>query len=63
MAQPEMRSIVDIAKAAVTAYNEKNWDKVRTTLSPDCVYDEIATNRRTHGVNETLSLWQGWAKD
>jgi len=62
MAQPEMRSIVDVAKASVNAYNEKNWEKVRATLTPDCVYEEIATSRKTHGVNDTIALWQGWAK-
>lgn len=62
MAQPEMRSIVDVAKASVNAYNEKDWDKARRMLAPDCVYDEIATNRKARGVDETLSLWQGWAK-
>jgi steroid delta-isomerase-like uncharacterized protein len=62
MAQPEMRSIVDVAKASVNAYNEKNWEKVRATLTPDCVYEEIATNRKAHGVNDTIALWQGWAK-
>lgn len=62
MAQPEMRKIADVARASVNAYNEKNWDKVRDSLTPDCVYEELATNRRTHGVNETVGLWQGWAK-
>jgi steroid delta-isomerase-like uncharacterized protein len=62
MVQPEMRSIVDVAKASVNAYNEKNWEKVRATLTPDCVYEEIATNRKAHGVNDTIALWQGWAK-
>jgi steroid delta-isomerase-like uncharacterized protein len=53
MAQPEMRSIADV---------EKNWEKVRASLAPDCVYDEIATNRKASGINEVLSIWQGWAK-
>jgi steroid delta-isomerase-like uncharacterized protein len=62
MAQPEMRSIVDVAKASVNAYNEKDWEKVRSVLTPDCTYEEVATDRRSHGVNDTIALWQGWAK-
>ena len=55
-------TISEVAKAQLVGYNEKNWDKVRDLLAPDCVYEELATNRRTHGINETVSLWQGWAK-
>ena len=62
MAQPEMVSIANVAKASVNAYNEKNWDKVRASLTPDCVYEEVATNRKVRGVDETLTLWQGWAR-
>lgn len=62
MAQPEMVSIVNVAKASVNAYNEKNWDKVRASLTPDCVYEEVATRRKVQGINDTLALWQGWAK-
>lgn len=62
MAQPEMRSIVDVAKASINVYNEKNWERARASLAPDCTYEEIATNQTAHGVNEVVSLWQGWAK-
>lgn len=62
MAQPKLVSNADVAKASVNAYNEKNWEKVHTSLAPDCVYDEVATNRKTRGVNDTIALWQGWAK-
>jgi len=62
MAQPEMLSIANVAKSSVNAYNDKNWEKVRASLAPDCLYDEVATNRKAKGINETLSVWQGWAK-
>ena len=35
-------NVVEIAKAAVTAYNDKNWSKAKDTLAPDAVYDEKA---------------------
>lgn len=62
MAQPQMRSIADVAKASVIAYNEKNWEKARDLLAPDCLYQEFGTNRKTNGVNDTIALFQGWAK-
>jgi len=62
MAQVSMRSIVDVAKASVNAYNEKDWDRVRALLTPDCTYEEVANNRRTRGIDDTVALWQGWAK-
>jgi steroid delta-isomerase-like uncharacterized protein len=61
MAQPEMLSIANVAKASVVGYNDKNWDRLRSVLTSDCVYDEVASNRRTTGIDNTLSLWRGWA--
>jgi hypothetical protein len=34
-----MANVIEIAKAAVTAYNEKDWDKTREMLAADAVYD------------------------
>jgi steroid delta-isomerase-like uncharacterized protein len=62
MAQPGMLSIANVAKASISAYNDKNWDKVRATLTADCLYDEVATNRKAKGIDEVLAIWQGWAK-
>jgi steroid delta-isomerase-like uncharacterized protein len=55
------RTLVDAAKASVIAYNEKNWDAVRRTVTPGIVYDEVATNRRAEGIENVLTLWKGWA--
>ncbi len=62
MAQPGMLSIANVAKASISAYNDKNWEKVRATLTADCLYDEVATNRKAKGIDEVLAIWQGWAK-
>jgi steroid delta-isomerase-like uncharacterized protein len=58
MPQP---SLVDIAKAQIIAYNDKNWDAVRTALAPGIVYDEVGTQRRLEGVNDVIEAWRGWA--
>jgi steroid delta-isomerase-like uncharacterized protein len=62
MAQPAMLSIANVAKASVIAYNDKDWEKARATLTTDCLYDEVATNRKANGVNDIIAVWQGWAK-
>ena len=54
-------STVDAAKASVQAYNDKNWDRVKETVTPTVVYDEVATNRRVTGSNEVIETWKGWA--
>ncbi len=53
---------IDIAKASVEAYNAKNWDRVRETVLPGIVYDEVGTHRRITGVNDVISTWKGWAE-
>ena len=54
-------SVVDIAKAQVVAYNQKDWNAVADVLAPGCVYDEVGTQRRIHGVDDIMTAWRGWA--
>ena len=54
-------SIIDIAKAPIIAYNEKDWKAVRAAVAPGFVYDEVATNRKPQGVDDVLTVWRGWA--
>ena len=55
------RSIIDIAKAPIIAYNEKDWNAVRASVALSFVYDEVATNRKPQGVDDVLAVWRGWA--
>jgi steroid delta-isomerase-like uncharacterized protein len=55
------QQLIDAAKAPMLAYNDKNWNAARASLSPDFVYDEVATNRKVQGVDQVIPLWQGWA--
>jgi steroid delta-isomerase-like uncharacterized protein len=55
------KQLIAAAKAPILGYNDKNWDAVKAAITPDFVYDEVATNRKAQGLNEVLSLWQGWA--
>ncbi len=56
------QSLIDTAKATILAYNEKDWNKARSILAPDLVYDEVGTQRKLQGADETIAVWQGWAK-
>src|SRR6202045_4500963 len=56
-----MANVIEIAKSAVTAYNEKDWNKTRDLLAADAVYDEKATNRRLQGAGQIIEAFQGWA--
>jgi steroid delta-isomerase-like uncharacterized protein len=56
-----MANVIEIAKAEVTAYNEKDWNKTRDMLSADAMYDEKATHRRLEGAGQIIEVFQGWA--
>ena len=56
------KSILEVAKSQLIAFNDKNWDAAKEALATDTVYEEVATQRRIQGMEETLSAWKGWAK-
>lgn len=55
------KSVADLAKEQVIAYNEKDWDRARAALAPEVVYDEVGTHRKLKGVDDVLTAWKGWA--
>jgi steroid delta-isomerase-like uncharacterized protein len=57
-----MANVIETARAATTAYNEKNWDKAKATFAEKGIYDEKATGRRLQGIGQILEAWQSWAK-
>jgi hypothetical protein len=57
-----MPTVTGTAKAATTAYNDKNWDKVKSAFAENGIYDEKGTSRRVQGVGKIIEVWQGWAK-
>jgi steroid delta-isomerase-like uncharacterized protein len=56
------QALIDAAKASILAYNEKNWNNVRASLTPDALYDEVATQRKIQGIDQVVDCWQGWAR-
>ena len=57
-----MPNVIETAKAATIAYNDKNWDKAKAVFAENAVYDEKATGRRIQGIGQIIEAWQGWAK-
>jgi steroid delta-isomerase-like uncharacterized protein len=56
------QAMIDAAMASVLAYNDKNWDNVRASLTPDALYDEVCTQRKIQGLDQVVECWQGWAR-
>ncbi len=57
-----MSTVIETAKSATIAYNDKKWDKVKAVFAENGIYDEKATSRRMQGVGKIIEVWQGWAK-
>jgi steroid delta-isomerase-like uncharacterized protein len=57
-----MPNVIETAKAATIAYNDKNWDKVKAVFDEKGVYDEKGTGRRIQGIGQIIEAWQGWGK-
>ncbi len=56
------QALTNAAKGLIEAYNDRNWDRAKASITPDFVYDEVATGRRVTGVDATLDAWKGWAQ-
>ena len=55
------QTLIDVAKAPILAYNEKNWEAVKRTITTDFAYDEVATHRSLRGAADVIEAWKGWA--
>ena len=55
------QGVVEVAKAQVIAYNDKNWGAATEALGPTVVYDEVGTNRKLTGAGQVIDAWKGWA--
>jgi steroid delta-isomerase-like uncharacterized protein len=59
---PSSQAMIDAAKASILAYNDKNWDNVKASITPDALYDEVCTQRKLQGQAQVVECWQGWAR-
>jgi steroid delta-isomerase-like uncharacterized protein len=56
------QALTEAAKGLILAYNDKNWDRAKAAITPDFIYDEVATGRRVEGADQTVTAWKGWAQ-
>ncbi len=51
---------IRVARENLEAFNAADWERLRATLTPDSVYDEVATQRRLQGADEIIEAFKGW---
>jgi steroid delta-isomerase-like uncharacterized protein len=56
------QALITTARAMIEVYNERNWDRAKAIMTPDFVYDEVATNRKATGADATIEAWKAWAQ-
>jgi steroid delta-isomerase-like uncharacterized protein len=56
------QQLIDAAKAPMLAYNQKDWNAVRASITPDFIYDEVGTGRKVQGADQTITLFKEWAE-
>jgi steroid delta-isomerase-like uncharacterized protein len=53
---------VDIARETIECFTTGDWDRLRELHSPDCVEEELSTERTLHGFDEMLEAAQAWKR-
>ena len=56
------KSAIDVAKAPVLAYNKKDWEGVKNSMTSGFTLDEVGTQRKIKGVGPVIDAYHGWAK-
>jgi steroid delta-isomerase-like uncharacterized protein len=51
---------VKAARGLIEAFNINDWAACKAAMTPDSVYDEVATGRQIRGSGDVLSCWQAW---
>src|SRR5581483_4718044 len=59
---PPDNALITSAKAPLVAYGKKDWQTLRSTLSPNIRYEEYGTDRSMRGVEEVVGAFQEWGE-
>jgi steroid delta-isomerase-like uncharacterized protein len=54
------QDLIPAARGAVDAFNASDWERYKTAMTSDCVYDEVGTSRILRGVGEIIRCFQEW---
>jgi len=52
--------ILEIAKGQLEAYNDRNFDRFASLVSPDFIFNEMPTGRVINGIEEFRLIWDTW---
>ena len=52
--------LIATARVDVEAFNDADWERMRSAWAADCVYEEPATKRRIEGADALLEVNRGW---
>ena len=55
-----MADITNLAREAVEAFNVSDWERTKALMTPDYVYNEVATQRSIQGPEEVVAALKGW---
>jgi len=55
-------SEIDVARETIDCFNAGDWERLRALHTPDCVEEELATERRLEGFDAMLDAAQGWKR-
>jgi len=56
------QELINAAKAPTVAYNNKDWNAFKASVTAKFVYDEVGTQRKIEGPAQAVEALQGWAK-
>ncbi len=54
------QDLVGAARGVVDSFNVADWERCKSILSEDSVYDEVGTSRCLTGHDEIIPVLQGW---
>ncbi len=57
------QEVLKIARETVEAFNTGDWERLKSSLAPDVVYDEVVgTPRHMEGAGQVVESFQEWKK-
>ncbi len=57
------QEVLKIARETVEAFNTGDWGRLKSSLAPDVVYDEVVgTPRHMEGAGQVVESFQEWKK-
>ncbi len=55
-----VQDTIQVARENIEAFNASDWEGLKSTLTADSIYDEVATQRRIQGADQVVDAFKGW---